>query len=751
MKSQTWASAQTRWSSLGQNCLGAGFISGLCAAAALFVSPLARAQNGTTVITTVGAPVIQESDPLPVLPPSRFNPDPGGSRNRGSSPSVYDDSGSSNLFSRPQGPAARPYGTEQLPRLLQLPRTGLAANEALTLSLGYPNYRTGGGPQRAQPNTTPVPNRWRIPFGQYDRYANSEPETPYQYGSLRWFDPYKPSILKGDAPIIGQDIFLALTITDSAFFEVRRIPVGSGASAARPGSFEFFGRSDSFTLFNDLSFTVELFKGETVFKPVDWAIRFTPVFNKNYTEFRETNVLDPDPRGPRFDGSSRIPSATGFITNPADVGAFFAATSGADGLRRAPKDFEGTNYTSREEEFFALEEAFVEIHFGDISENYDFVSSRWGSQLLNSDFRGFVFNDTNLGARVFGNLSNNKWQYNIAYFSQREKDTYSGLNRIDSRLQDVIILNLYRQDFMRYFLPEADERALGYTMSWSFHANFDHGDVHYDRNEVIVRPAPIGQIVEHNVDAFYFGWAGDGHIGKWNISHAFYQVFGRDQLNGIAGQPADINGQFFAIEISQDRDWWRPKFSFLYASGDANSRDDKATGFDTILDNPTFAGSPFSFFTRQGFGLATAATSVKQPNSLLLNLRTSKTEGQAQFVNPGTLLFNVGVEAELTARWKFQANANYIRFVNTDSIRQLLFTDRVARDLGYDFSFGLTYRPLLTNNIIVNAGFGAFIPQHGYRDIFRRISRPVPGFNTGERGKVDSVLFSGLVAITLTY
>lgn len=721
---------------------------GIFAAAAFLATASAQAQHGSTVVTSVAGTVLQEPDPLPAAPPSRFNPDPGGSRNRGSSPSNYDDNGSSNLFARPLVPPPPPYGSEPLPRLLQLPRTGLSTNADLTLNLGYPHYRYGEAQSRSQPNAVPVLNRWRVPFGQYDRYADRGPETPYQYGSLRWFDPYKPSILKGDAPIIGQDIFLALTIQDQAFYEIRRIPVGTGASAARPGSFEFFGRSDSFTLFNDLSFTIELFKGETAFKPIDWAIRLTPVFNVNYSEFRETNVLDPDPRGPAFDGN-RYPSATGVVINPADNLPFL--TTQPNGLRRAPKDFDGTRYVRRTENFVSLEEAFLEFHIRDLSENYDFISTRIGSQLLNTDFRGFIFNDTNTAIRLFGNYANNKWNYNLAYFHQREKDTYSGLNRIRGRGQDVFVANLYRQDFFKYFLPESDEHALGFTMQWSFHANLDSGNIHYDRNAVIVRPAPIGQIAEHDVNAYYFGWAGDGHIGKWNVNYAFYQALGRDELNGIAGQAADINAQFFALEISQDRDWLRPKVSFLYASGDAHSRDDNATGFDAILDNPTFAGSPFSFYTRQGFGLANTAVATKQANSLLLDLRTSKIEGQSQFVNPGTLLFNIGIDAELTPRLKFQANANYIRFVNTDAIRELLFTDRVARDLGYDLSFGFTYRPTLTNNIIINAGFGAFLPQHGYRDIYRRISEPVPGFTTGERGKVDPVLFSGLVAITLTY
>src|SRR4029434_8560465 len=110
-------------------------------------------------------------------------------------------------------------------------------------------------------------------------------------------------------------------------------------------------------------------------------------------------------------------------------------------------------------EFFSLQEAFGEIHLRDLSSNYDFVSMRAGIQPFVSDFRGFIFNDSNLGVRIFGNYDNNRWQYNLAFFDMREKDTYSDLNEFDSRDQQVLIANVYRQDFL----------AKGYSAPLSFH------------------------------------------------------------------------------------------------------------------------------------------------------------------------------------------------------------------------------------------------------------------------------------------
>ena len=138
-----------------------------------------------------------------------------------------------------------------------------------------------------------------------ERYADrAVAETPYQDGPLRFFDPYKASLLKGDSPVIGQDIFFNATFEDQFLAEFRRVPVGSGVSAARANSTDFFGRSESYTISNNFSATLELFKGETAFKPIDWAIRLTPIFNINYTEAKKPTSSTPTRADPT------IPPAT---------------------------------------------------------------------------------------------------------------------------------------------------------------------------------------------------------------------------------------------------------------------------------------------------------------------------------------------------------------------------------------------------------------------------------------------------------
>lgn len=660
-------------------------------------------------------------DSEPPLPPSAFNPDPGGVNLAEPEPPP-------DLFP-PILPQPLEYGEEAVPRSLGLPRRGVREVDAQRKKLEYEKYPEAAAGLGLLPGSEPVPNRWFLGFGRWKRYADPSAETTYQAGALRFWHPYLQSKLKGDAPIFGQDYFLNLTVSDFAQFEARKLPTPSGVSTARPDSSEFFGRGDQLFASNDFSVAVDFFKGETAFKPVEWALRFLFVANQNYITVKENNALDPDPRGPGYTAPSPAP------IDPGNLQGFLP------GLRRLPGDLGNTRYTTRQKDWYALQEAFVEIHLRDLSNTYDFISSRWGIQPFVSDFRGFIFNDSNLGARIFGNYDNNKWQYNLAAFAMREKDTYSDLNEFDNRDQTVIVANVFRQDFF----------AKGYTAQLSFHANFDGASRKYDKNDFIVRPAPIGKVANHYVQSYYLGWAGDGHIGPLNISHAFYQVFGEDSLNGIAQRRVDINAQMAALELSIDKDWLRFKLSGFYASGDGNPRDSTATGFDTIFDRPFFIGGPFSFYVHQGFNLAGTSVNFKQRDSLVPDLRTSKTQGQSNFVNPGAYIVGYGTDADITPKLKGFVNVNYIWTAETAPIKQVLFTQRASNDIGLDCSLGFQYRPLLIDNIIVTAGAGFLVPGQGYKDIYRANTRPVPGYPQPAPGHVDDFLYSAILTVTLTY
>jgi hypothetical protein len=278
---------------------------------------------------------------------------------------------------------------------------------------------------------------------------------------------------------------------------------------------------------------------------------------------------------------------------------------------------------------------------------------------------------------------------------------------------------------------------LGYTTQFSFHVNLDNGDdgeVQYDDNGLIVRPAPIGTIHEKDVRAYYLGWAGDGHIGRINVSHQFYQALGEESFNPIAGHGVDINAQFFAIELSYDQDWLRYRASFLWSSPDRDPTDGTARGFDTIFDNPNFAGGGFGFFNRQAIRLTGSGVNLKNRNSIVPDLRTSKEQGQANFVNPGLFLYNVGLDADVTPKLKTIFNVSYLQLADTNSIQLLLHDDKISSAFGIDYSVGIQYRPALNNNAIFTLGFAVFQPLAGFEDIYQ--------------SRTEYSMFSG---ITLTY
>lgn len=696
----------------------------------------------------------------PPAAPAQFNPDPGASLIRPPAavpPWFRDDPSLPPTFFPPfvtldlalprpdvrQGellleppPPPGEYRLDTVPEELQLPRENTRRNLKIDEPFHQPEYSNLPWPEEYPPHTQPRPDRWRIGFVPWNRYTSGVTEQPYETPDPHLWHPYEQSVLKGDLPVIGQDIFLNLTATAVTETEFRRVPTASGVSAAVPGAYEFYGESEQIGIQSNLGLAIELFRGETAFKPVEWAVKLEPVFNINYLNARETGVVSPDPRGSIGGNNNTPPPGNGFVLDPGDIDALLNGQVG-------PADsFRGEQHTVRTRDFFALQQAFGELHLHDLSDNYDFVAVRGGLQPFNSDFRGFIFNDINLGARFLGNARNNRLQYNLAVFDLREKDTNSELNTFHDRDQEVIVANLYWQDFL----------WLGYTAQWSFHANLDHGGTHYDENGNLVRPAPIGTVRPHDVNAYYLGWAGDGHVGRLNVSHAFYQVLGEDSLNGLAGRPVDINAQMAAVELSYDRDWIRYKASFFYASGDSDTEDGDGNGFDTILDNPNFTGGPFSYWTRQGFNLGGTLVNLTQRSSLVPNLRTSKTQGQANFVNPGVFIYGLGTELELTPKLRAFFNANYIRLAQTDPIETALLTAEADNEMGWDLSLGFQYRPLLTDNIIISAGFGTLIPGSGFRDIYQTSTDPVPGFDRLDRtGEVDDFLYSALVAITLTF
>jgi hypothetical protein len=578
-------------------------------------------------------------------------------------------------------PAATPALASRLPRQPELgpplsaepiPSTGSYREFRHRLDAD-PNYILELAPDVLPPaadvfNT--VPNRWQLPQPDCIRYPNDSESI---YAKPRWYDPFNHNRFKGDEPIwpelFGQQVFLDVTATAETFLDGRRVPTPTDISPARPGTPDFFGNGDQFFLDQTFRFSFDLFHGDTSFKPVDWRIRVTPELSLNYLDVQELGVVNANPQ----------------------------------------------NGTTRFADHVGLQEAFVEVKLHDLSPNYDFVSARAGIQQFNADFRGFLFVDEQPGLRIFGNWASDRFEYNAAYFNLLEKNTNSELNSFALRQQQVVLANLYWQEF---FFP-------GYTAEFVGAWNKDDPSIHYNDNGFLVRPAPIGNAVDqgfgpivHGIRVGYFGWLGSGHIKRLNLTHAFYEAAGEDTFNPIAGRKVTVNAQMAAAELSYDKDWIRYRVSSFFASGDSNPRDGRANGFDSIDDLPNFAGGLFSFWNQQAIRLTGTGVNLTQEGSLLPDMRPDKFEGQANFVNPGIFLVNAGADFDITPKLKGFANYNFLRFMRTEPLEYVLFQSPIHHTIGSDLGLGVQYRPPLSENLVLSGGASMLQPGPGFRDIY---------------------------------
>jgi hypothetical protein len=534
----------------------------------------------------------------------------------------------------------------------------------------------------ARRETLPVPDRWRI----MQALGFKSP----------WFDPYNQNVLKGDLPIANEpwlrerfpalaqklapDWFLNLGAVSDSLFEARRLPTPVGPQTSeRPGSFDVFGRGRQSTLSETLIVSMALIKGDTTFKPPDYEFRIVPAFNVNRSQVDELRALRVDPR-------------------------------------------EGT---TRTDNHVGLQEAFADVHLRNVSPRYDFDSVRVGIQPFTSDFRGFLFEDTPFGVRLFGNRDNNRWQYNLAAFRRLEKDTNSGLNDVTARMRRdyVMVANAYRQDFP----------WLGFTSQATAVVNVNREGTgqFYDANGFLVRPAVLGDSRPHDYRVAYLGYSGDGHWGRWNFTGTAYAALGHDDRNPLAARPQEIRAGFAAAEVSRDFSWVRLRLNALYQSGDKNPFDGKATGFDAILENPQFAGAETSFWMRQSVPLiGGGGVSLSGRNGILASLRSSKDQGQSNFVNPGLLLLGVGADADVTPQLRAIGNVSYLRFQETEVLGVLRNQAPPSREIGWDVSAAVQWRPFMSQNVVFNFSAAALMPGKGLKQLY----------DEGQRGPQYSVL-----------
>jgi hypothetical protein len=498
----------------------------------------------------------------------------------------------------------------------------------------------------------PVPNRWRIMESLGYKFP--------------WYDPYNQNIWKGDKPIDGKDRFLALNFISDTVLQPRSVPTPVGPqSPSSPGQNDTIGRFQQNVFVQTIIASADFYKGDTTFKPPEYEFKATLALNYNRVHVQQVRALQIDPRL-------------------------------------------GEN---RDDAFLGVQELFYLKDLRTVDERFDFDEVRIGIQPFSTDFRGFLFQDSQPGIRFFGNRDNNRWQYNLAYFRRLEKDLNSGLNDVTKapRHDDILLFNLYRQD-----LPWT-----GFTSQGIILYNRNRDTKFYDSNGFLERPAAIGLEQLRAYDVTYLGYNGDGHIGRVNLTVSAYGALGHQNHGVFTRTSQQIRAGFAAAEASMDFDWIRYRLSAAYASGDKNSFDDKAQGFDSIFENPIFAGADTSYWISQAIPLiGGGGVALHGGNSLIPDLRSTKEQGQSNFDNPGLRLVGFGADFDLTPKSRLSGNLNELWFDNTSVLETARAASPIRRSIGTDASIAWIYRPFFTQNIVFRLSGSALIAGDGLKDLY---------------------------------
>jgi len=474
-----------------------------------------------------------------------------------------------------------------------------------------PTQRT----RQPEPGLVPEPSRWRIlePGG-----IATKPRNPL-------YDPYNPNLLKGDYPAFGDKYFFAATGTLDSIGDFKRNLDFFQSGRIRNVPFHEHNMVGQVTGV----LATELFHGDTVFAPKDWAIRLTPIVR---WRCGDKNAID-----------------------------------------------QGCGEDIR------LLEGFGEVKLFEVGETFDATSARAGLQFFNSDFFGFVYNDVQPGFRIFGELARNQFKYNLAAFDRLNKEKLSGLNEFKRRDHQVGVVSFQWDDFL---FP-------GFNILPSFH--YSHDD-----------------ILAGTLNAYYVGATTNGRLGRFNVNSAMYYVFGDTAHNTPSGKSESISAGMAFAQVAYPTRYYAPRLAVAYATGDGNVDDRNAHGFDSIFDNVAFGGGQFSYLFGEKVQLG--GVTLFRGNSIFPSLRGAN--ATAQFVNPGIIAVNPGIDMALTPKLIFEANYDASWFDRTASLERLIRRTRVSTFVGHEANAGFTYRPFLNEQVIIFAGGAVFFPGQGINDTF---------------------------------
>ncbi len=185
-----------------------------------------------------------------------------------------------------------------------------------------------------------------------------------------WYDPYNQNQLKADKPVRGKDWFLNLLGISDTLIEPRSIPTPAAPQSPSETRHErHAGRYRSADRRTDLHRERRLLQGRHDVQTAGLRIQGTLAFNYNRVRHRRNARADGRP-DLRRNARRRLRRCAGTVLHL----GLFQRTPALRFRRRFPH-----RHPSRSP----------------------------------SDFRGFLFQDNQLGVRFFGTRDSNRWQYNF--------------------------------------------------------------------------------------------------------------------------------------------------------------------------------------------------------------------------------------------------------------------------------------------------------------------------------------------------
>ena len=138
-----------------------------------------------------------------------------------------------------------------------------------------------------------------------------------------------------------------------------------------------------------------------------------------------------------------------------------------------------------------------------------------------------------------------------------------------------------------------------------------------------------------------------------------------------------------------------------------------------MFENPQFAGADTSYWIRQTVPLiGGGGVILSGRNGVLNSLRSSKEQGQSNFINPGTILVGLGADFDLLPNLRVSFNANGLWFDKTQVVERLRQQAPVDKHIGEDVSVAVIWRPFVTQNFVFRLSAAGLIPGSGFDQLY---------------------------------